>query len=842
MNSYEKYLEEYPEYKKLINVLGTHYLSKEKEVISFVVDENKLNELFEVDDFYEYIKQECLKFLTENFNKDLNKSSIFGNLEGMHKAWKQNEEPDYPPQLPIVIFFIIVASQMGEKDWWSAYYKPLTRAMNLEENKNSRTRLMRQFLKTFTNSENKPGLFNELNVWIKNNLFLSSNFREGLTVPTRHIGWVVSQSIFNQKDLYSLTEFYDEFRLYPESIPADGDIESWLDTVLLSLRRYLNSNKIRQKKYSSNLRKSLLSEKSSSDKTALKIIKDTLLNEISNWNGTVLSSMGEENINGRFAFEVNFHTKENYFDCLLINPPKKYNFSNDENALDNSTDKLVKYKKDEFNNFWSTDIDNLQNTREESFESKKLQVSYQSKDIRVYKLYTEEEPDSFLWVELFSVQKPNNINSYIVSSTPSKVESLKEYLHKNSYNFDENKKFEILGNTFFYDIVFVEGRPFKMGDLAVLNSYKTDSKRLEFTDGLSTSNNTYLKGFLPKLLIPNDFFREEDKIPALVNGKEISIDKNQQGNVSVLDLSQVTILEEFTGLIEIDCINKISIYVEDYKSQSDLKNENAEIVLGYDIEPEKGNLSLNNIYPSQISFDDLKDGYISGGYLNITDEYKIKPNTILVNNIDSQHDITWVVCQLEGDLKKILGTKTSQKYNVSRYQLFNLLNNDRLFRHSSEGYFTNQKIQDDFNKYVSTELRNEMSTPVWEISFSKLEKTYYVRNINEVEPVNHSPVLGFHVDEKFLTYYENNYFSLNPFDPNRKSFKEISNETKIPIGKIIDINNFFKEKENVRKWKKLLIDVHQAIVTKADQSKSTDYELLLKNPLWKAYITMASKI
>ena len=223
-------------------------------------------------------------------------------------------------------------------------------------------------------------------------------------------------------------------------------------------------------------------------------------------------------------------------------------------------------------------------------------------------------------------------------------------------------------------------------------------------------------------------------------------------------------------------------------------------------------------------------------------EYKIKPNTILVNNIDSQHDITWVVCQLEGDLKKILGTKTSQKYNVSRYQLFNLLNNDRLFRHSSEGYFTNQKIQDDFNKYVSTELRNEMSTPVWEISFSKLEKTYYVRNINEVEPVNHSPVLGFHVDEKFLTYYESNYFSLNPFDPNRKSFKEISNETKIPIGKIIDINNFFKEKENVRKWKKLLIDVHQAIVTKADQSKSTDYELLLKNPLWKAYITMASKI
>ena len=56
MNRYEKYLEEYQEYKKLINVLGDHYLTKEKEIISFVVDENKLNELFEIDDLSEYIK------------------------------------------------------------------------------------------------------------------------------------------------------------------------------------------------------------------------------------------------------------------------------------------------------------------------------------------------------------------------------------------------------------------------------------------------------------------------------------------------------------------------------------------------------------------------------------------------------------------------------------------------------------------------------------------------------------------------------------------------------------------------------------------------------------------
>ena len=842
MNSYEKYLKDYPEYEKLINVLGSHYLSKEKEVISFVVDENVLSELFEVDNFSEYIKQGCLKFLTENFKKDLNKNSIFSNLEDIYEAWKQNGEPGYPPQLPIVIFFIVVASQMGEQDWWSAYYKPLTRAMNLDENKNSRTRLMRQFLKIFTNSDDTPGLFHELNVWIEQNLLVSSNFREGLTVPTRHIGWVVSQSIFNQKDLYSLTEFYDEFLLHPETIPVDGDIESWLDTVVLSLRRYLSSNKIRQKKYSNNLRKAVLSEKSSSDKTALKVLKDTLLNEISNWNGTVLSSTGEENIQGRFAFEINFHTKENYFSCLLINPPKKFNFSNEEYALDNLTGMSVEYKKDEFNNFWSAGIDNLQNNREESFENQKLQVSYQSKDIRVYELFTKEDPDSFLWVELFSVQKPNNINSYIVSSTPTKVQNLKNYLYKNSYNFDEKKQFEILGNIFFYDIVFAEGRPFESGDLAVLNSYKTDSKRLEFTDGLSTSNNTYLTGFLPKLLIPNDFFRESKKIVALVNNNKISIDKNEQGNVSVLDLSEIDFLENFTGLLEIDCINKINIYIENYKSQSALKSESVEIVLGYDIEPEKGNLSLNNIYPSQISFDDLKDGYISGGYLNITEEYKIKPNTILVDSIESQYDITWIVCQSQGDLKKILGTKTSQKYDVSRYQLFELLNKDRLFKHNTKGYFTDKKIRDDFGKHVSTELRNEMSTPVWEISFSKLEKQYYVRVINELEPIHYFPELSFHIDEEFLNYYETNFLSLNPYDPNRKSFKEISDETKVPIRKIIEINNFLKEKENIRRWKALLIDVHQKIVAKADESKSIDYESLLKNPLWKSYITLASKI
>lgn len=841
MNSYEKYLEDYPEYKKLINVLGAHYLSREKEVISFVVDENKLNELFEVDDFSEYIKQECLKFLTENFIKDLNKSSIFGNLEGMHKAWKQNEEPDYPPQLPIVIFFIIVASQMGEKDWWSAYYKPLTRAMNLEENKNSRTRLMRQFLKTFTNSENKPGLFNELNVWIKNNLFISSNFREGLTVPTRHIGWVVSQSIFNQKDLYSLTEFYDEFRLYPESIPADGDIESWLDTVLLSLRRYLSSNKIRQKKYSSNLRKSLLSEKSSSDKTALKIIKDTLLNEISNWDGTVLSSTGEENIKGRFAFEVNFYTKENYFNCLLINPSKKFNFSNDEHAIESSSNKTIKYQKDEFNDFWSTKIENLQLSREESFESKKLQVSYQSKDIRVYENEKAGNHNYSLWVELFSIQKPNHIYSYIVSATPGKLQILKDYLSKNSYNFDENKNFEIFGNIFFYDISFMEGRPFESGDLSVLNSYKTDSKRLEFTDGLSTSNNTYLKDFLPKLLIPNDFFKGEEKISVFINNIEVDVYKEHGGNVSELDLSQIEFLKDFIGLIELECINKNSIYIENYKSQSVLKNENTEVVLGYDIEPKKGNLSLNNIYPGQISFDDLKDGYISGGYLNITDDYKIKPNTILVDNIESQYDSTWIVCQSQGDLKRIEGTKTSKKYNVSRYQLFELLKNGRLFRHNSEGYFTDVKIKEDFKKYVSTELRNSMSSPVWEISFSKSKNTYFIRNINELEPISYSPSLSFPCDEDFLNYYEKNYLSF-AYDRKRKSFKEISDETKIAIPKIIEINNFLKEKENIRKWKKLLIDVHQSIVEKADESQKNTYESILKNPLWRSYVNLASKI
>ena len=757
------------------------------------------------------------------------------------KPGKKNGEPGYPPQLPIVIFFIVVASQMGEKDWWSAYYKPLTRAMNLKENENSRQRLMRHFLKTFTNSENKPGLFNELNVWIENSLFLSSNFREGLTVPTRHIGWVVSQSIFNQKDLYSLTEFYDEFRLYPESIPADGDIESWLDTVILSLRRYLSSNKIRQKKYSSNLRKSLLSEKSSSDKTAIKILKDTLLNEISNWDGTVLSSTGEENIKGRFAFEINFYTKENYFNCLLINPSKKFNFSNEEYAKDNTSNISIKYQKDEFNDFWSTEIDNLQNSREESFESKKLQVSYQSKDIRVYENEKAGNHNYSLWVELFSIQKPNHINSYIVSVTSDKLQVLKDYLYKNSYNFDENKNFEIFGNIFFYDINFVEGRPFESGDLSVLNSHKTDSKRLELTDGLSVSNNTYLKGFLPKLLIPNDFFKEGENISVFINNKEVNIYKDQEGNVTEVNLGQIEFLKDFTGLIEIECINKISIYIENYKSQSVLKNENTEVVLGYDIEPRKGNLSLNNIYPGQISFDDLKDGYISGGYLNITEDYKMEPNTILVDNIESQYDTTWIVCQTQGDLKRIEGTNTNKKYNVSRYQLFELLKNDRLFSHSTEGYFTDEKIKEDFKKYVSTELRSGMSKPVWEISFNKSNKAYFVRNINELKPINYSPSLSFHIDDSFLDYYEKNYLSFK-YDPSRKSFQQISNETKIPIPKIKEINNFLKNKESIRKWKTLLITVHQSIIEKADESHKNTYESILNNSLWKSYVNLASKI
>ena len=75
LNSYEKYLEEYPEYKKLINILGKHYFETKDDEITFLLDESKLNELLTNDESTKYIKE--FFNITKNNKQDKNTNNKF---------------------------------------------------------------------------------------------------------------------------------------------------------------------------------------------------------------------------------------------------------------------------------------------------------------------------------------------------------------------------------------------------------------------------------------------------------------------------------------------------------------------------------------------------------------------------------------------------------------------------------------------------------------------------------------------------------------------------------------------------------------------------------------------
>ena len=192
----------------------------------------------------------------------------------LHKHWEDSNSPGYPPQLPLVIFLIIVAS-VGSIDWYSAYFKPLSRALSLDEtDQNQRTRLRKQYISTF--SEN--ALFEDINNWVVNNKDKDTSFREGST--NKHVGWVVEQAIFNQKDLYSLTDFYKQYEI--NEFQHDITKEFVKHPIIHQLNRYFFSNAYREKRFSTNFRKAI-KDFNRNDTSLQNLIVNKLYNHIKTW-------------------------------------------------------------------------------------------------------------------------------------------------------------------------------------------------------------------------------------------------------------------------------------------------------------------------------------------------------------------------------------------------------------------------------------------------------------------------------------------------------------------------------------------------------------------------------
>ena len=64
--------------------------------------------------------------------------------------------------------------------------------------------------------------------------------------------------------------------------------------------------------------------------------------------------------------------------------------------------------------------------------------------------------------------------------------------------------------------------------------------------------------------------------------------------------------------------------------------------------------------------------------LHLTDEYKITEDSIVVNNIKTKFDTTWIICSQIGHFRKVENKIDSWGLNQKKFRLFDHLNEENL--------------------------------------------------------------------------------------------------------------------------------------------------------------------
>ena len=712
MNSYEKYLEDYPEYKKLINVLGVHYFGNNGSETSLVFDDVKINELLETEDSRALIKDIIINFLSKNKSINLDdQKDKFLEIRNLHNLWQQNGSEGYPPYFPIIVFFIVVAGEMGGKYNFNNYYDPLLESLSLKDK--SKNDLIKSFTNTFSNNGNLK-LFSELNSWaeLKN---IRTDFHEGSTHNIRNIGWVTSQGLFNQKDLYVLTSFFQKMQLNPNDIP---NIEVFKNRLVVDLYQFTKESSW-VSKFSKNLKKNL--ETAVNNKTdLLLVISEVLLKQLSKWDGIELSSDGVRTITSRLAFsepdpKLGFEFIINLVTTDLITDQVDQIAETIITEEDEEIEEVV-FKRDIYENFWYLLLEDFGN-QDSSYRLKKysINISILEKPIKVF---ANEKSGlhnfSNMWVELRDNEKPDSINSYSVICQSSKKKIVIDYLKKHSsggYIYMDHNDYCV-----FLNVTFLENREPQNNELKVFNSIKNDSYRLNFYGGLEVRTGIYIKEHLPLLIVPKEYVDQKYKL--LINESELEVEANTL-NIYEIDLNNAEIdLSKKNGEVNIKVIkddiviDTKQINYQDFPATEYLHNSLENDLLAYDIElGQKNEMNFLNITPKTIKSEELKDGYISGGYIKVTSEYQISKSKFEKETINTNWEFINIIGNKEGSLKKIIPTT---RFGGNRFKFINNLENlNKLFTSKNLIPVFNTDTGDDLNRFINTEIPFSDSKAVW---------------------------------------------------------------------------------------------------------------------------------
>ena len=141
-----------------------------------------------------------------------------------------------------------------------------------------------------------------------------------------------------------------------------------------------------------------------------------------------------------------------------------------------------------------------------------------------------------------------------------------------------------------------------------------------------------------------------------------------------MDLNTVSTLNNYSGEVRVNCLQNIKFNVEKHKTLNEIRSEEELKILGWNIKPKDGELSLDKISAHEINTQERLDGFISGGELHLTDEYKItEENT----HVKTKFDTTWIICSQIGHFRKVENTIDSG-YKPEKFRLFDHLNEENL--------------------------------------------------------------------------------------------------------------------------------------------------------------------
>ena len=791
MNSYEKYLKGYPEYEKLINVLGVHYFGNNDSETSLVFDDVKINELLDTEDSRALIKDIIINFLSKNKSINLDdQKDKFLEIRNLHNLWQQNGSEGYPPYFPIIVFFIVVAGEMGGKYNFNNYYDPLLESLSLKDK--SKNDLIKSFTNTFSNNGNLK-LFSELNSWaeLKN---IRTDFHEGSTHNIRNIGWVTSQGLFNQKDLYVLTSFFQKMQLNPNDIP---NIEVFKNRLVVDLYQFTKESSW-VSKFSKNLKKNL--ETAVNNKTdLLLVISEVLLKQLSKWDGIELSSDGVRTITSRLAFsepdpKLGFEFIINLVTTDLITDQVDQIAETIMTEEDEEIEEVV-FKRDIYENFWYLLLEDFGN-QDSSYRLKKysINISILEKPIKVF---ANEKSGlhnfSNMWVELRDNEKPDSTNSYSVICQSSKKKIVIDYLKK----YSSSKPVYLDHNDYciFLNVTFLENREPQNNELKVFNSIKNDSYRLNFYGGLEVRTGVYIKDHLPLLIVPKEYIDKKYKL--LINESELEVEANSL-NIYEIDLNNAEIdLSKKNGELNIKvikddiAIDTKQINYQDFPAPEYLHNSLENDLLAYDIELGQNNeMNFINIIPKTIKSEELKDGYISGGYIKVTNEYQISKSKFEKETINTNWKFIDILGNKEGYKKRII---TTNKFGGNRFKFINNLENaNKLFTSKNLTPVFSTDLGDDLNRFINTEIPFPDSKAVWII-------------------------------------YEIN---------GRKKIKQIDSE--LPTEYVAEMSsvsknqNFNKTMERNLAWRRLIINTNNDLKNNNDPN--------VNNELWKKYVKFAESM